>query len=84
MVEQNGGVEDDVRSEIDRYCSWPGQACGYQTGRIEIDRLRSKAKADLGSKFDLRAYNDAIVTAGSVPLALLTDIVGAYVASRKG
>ena len=84
MVGQNGGVEDDVRGEIDRYCSWPGQACGYQTGRIEIDRLRTKAKAELGGKFDLKGYNDAIVTAGSVPLALLTDIVGAYVTSRKG
>ena len=84
MVEQNGGVEDDVRGEIDRYCCWPGQACGYQTGRIEIDRLRTKAKAELGDKFDLKSYNDAIVTNGSVPLALLTDIVGDYVKSRNG
>jgi len=84
MVEQNGGVEDDVRGEIDRYCSWPGQACGYQTGRIEIDRLRTQAKAELGDKFDLRSYNDAIVTNGSVPLALLTDVVDGYVKSRQG
>lgn len=84
MIEQNGGVEDDVRGEIDRYCSWPGQACGYQTGRIEIDRLRGKAKAELGAKFDLKSYNDAIVTNGSVPLALLSDIVGDYVKGRKG
>jgi len=84
MLEQNGGVEDDVRGEIDRYCSWPGQACGYQTGRIEIDRLRAKAKAELGDNFDLKGYNDAIVLSGSVPLALLNDIVEGYVASRKG
>jgi uncharacterized protein (DUF885 family) len=84
MLEQNGGTENDTRNEIDRYCSWPGQACGYQTGRIEIERLRTKAKAELGTKFDLRSYNDAIVTAGSVPLALLNDIVEGYVTGRKG
>lgn len=84
MIEQNGGVEDDVRGEIDRYCSWPGQACGYQTGRIEIDRLRAKAKAELGDGFDLKSYNDAIVTSGSVPLALLETIVAGYINGRKG
>lgn len=83
MLEQNGGAENDTRNEIDRYCSWPGQACGYQIGRIEIDRLRSKAKSALGAKFDLKSYNDAVVTGGSVPLALLNDIVDGYVRSRS-
>jgi len=84
MLEQNGGVEDDTRSEIDRYCTWPGQACGYQIGRIEIDRLRSSAKARLGDRFDLKDYNDAMVTSGPVPLALLSGIVDGYVAARQG
>jgi len=84
MLDQNGGAEGDTRSEIDRYCSWPGQACGYQIGRIEIDRQRGRAKAALGGKFDIRTYNDAILTSGSVPLALLDGIVDGYIASRKG
>ena len=51
----------------------PGQACGYKIGHLEIDRLRDKAKAALGAKFDLRRFDDAVVLGGSVPLTLLRN-----------
>ncbi|MDB5429456.1 MAG: hypothetical protein JWP35_572 [Caulobacter sp.] len=84
MVDNNGDSVDDATSEIDRYCAWPGQACGYQVGHLEIVRLRDKAKAALGPKFDLRTFNDAVVTSGSLPLTLLGRVIDGYIARQKG
>ena len=50
----NGSSLGEVTGEVDRYCAWPGQACGYKVGHSEINRLRSKAQKALGAKFDLR------------------------------
>ena len=75
-----------MASEVDRYCSWPGQACGYKVGHSEIVRLRDKAKAALGPKFDLKAFNDVVVLGGNVPLDVLAKNVDEYVrsATRSG
>src|SRR5690606_40358308 len=62
---------DEVRSEVDRYCAWPGQACGYKVGHSEINRLRTKAQEALGAKFDLRRFNDAVLKGGNVPMVVL-------------
>jgi uncharacterized protein (DUF885 family) len=80
----NGSPVDDVSSEVDRYCAWPGQACGYKVGHSEINRLRDSARAALGRRFDFRAFNDALVTGGNVPLVVLGRIVAAHVAARRG
>ncbi|MEA3012462.1 MAG: hypothetical protein QOD42_1007 [Sphingomonadales bacterium] len=80
----NGSPLDDVRSEVDRYCAWPGQACGYKVGHSEINRLRDMARAALGPRFDFRLFNDALVTGGNVPLVVLGRIVEAHVAARRG
>jgi uncharacterized protein (DUF885 family) len=80
----NGSPVDDVSSEVDRYCAWPGQACGYKVGHSEINRLRAAARAALGPRFDFRAFNDALVTGGNVPLVVLGRIVDAHVAARRG
>jgi uncharacterized protein (DUF885 family) len=69
-------------SEIDRYIVTPGQATGYKVGHNEINRLRDKARLALGTRYDLRDFNDAILLSGSVPLILLERIVDDYVASR--
>jgi uncharacterized protein (DUF885 family) len=71
FVDVNGSNPLEVASEVDRYCSWPGQACGYKVGHSEINRLREHAKSTLGSTFDLRAFNDTVVLGGNVPLDVL-------------
>ncbi|RZA14050.1 MAG: DUF885 family protein, partial [Proteobacteria bacterium] len=67
-----------------RYCSWPGQACGYKIGHSEIVRQRSLAQAALGSAYDLRDFNDAVVKGGNVPLDVLAKNVNRYIAAAKG
>ncbi|HEX6217853.1 MAG TPA: DUF885 domain-containing protein, partial [Sphingomicrobium sp.] len=74
---------DPEESEVDRYCSWPGQACGYEMGHQEINRQRDKAKTALGGRFDLKAFNDAVVLGGNVPMDVLAKNVDAYVATAK-
>ena len=54
FVDVNGSNPLEVASEVDRYCSWPGQACGYKVGHSEINRQRERARRRSGSKFDLQ------------------------------
>ena len=81
FVDVNGSNPLEVASEVDRYCSWPGQACGYKVGHSEINRLREKASAALGAKYDLKAFNDTVVLGGNVPLDVLGKNVDEYVRS---
>ncbi|MCH8615223.1 DUF885 domain-containing protein [Sphingomonas sp. SM33] len=83
FVQRNGSNPLEVASEVDRYCSWPGQACGYKVGHSTINRLRDKAKAELGAKYDLRAYDDAVVLGGNVPMDVLAKNVDDYIARTK-
>lgn len=76
----NGSGRAEVASEVDRYCSWPGQACGYKLGHSEILAQRERAKTALGTRYDLRDFNDAVVEGGNVPLDVLAQNVGAYIA----
>ena len=80
-VDNLGRARDALTSEVDRYCSWPGQACGYKVGHTEINRLRDKAKAALGPRFDVRRFNDLVVEAGAVPLTVLGKVVDAWTVS---
>ena len=79
FVDVNGSNPLEVASEVDRYCSWPGQACGYKVGHSEINRQREKAKAALGQKYDLKAFNDTVVLGGNVPLDVLAKNVDEYI-----
>ena len=72
-----------MTSETDRYCVWPGQACGYKMGHNEILRLREQAKAALGPKFQVAEYNDMLVKTGGVPLTVLATAVDAWVARTR-
>ena len=83
FVEVNGSNPLEVASEVDRYCSWPGQACGYKMGHSEINRLRDHAQTTLGSRYDLKAFNDAVVLGGNVPLDVLAKNVDEFTASRS-
>jgi uncharacterized protein (DUF885 family) len=78
FVNVNGSNPGEVASEVDRYCSWPGQACGYKVGQSEINRQRDKAKAALGSRYDLKAFDDTVVLGGNVPLDVLAVNVNEY------
>ncbi|MGH8258563.1 MAG: DUF885 domain-containing protein [Steroidobacteraceae bacterium] len=82
MVENNGDPPDSARGEIDRYCAWPGQACGYQIGHLQIDALRRKAMAALGARFDLKAFDDAVLTSGSLPLTVLNSVIERWIAAK--
>jgi uncharacterized protein (DUF885 family) len=83
FVERNGSNPLEVGSEVDRYCSWPGQACGYKVGHSTINRLRDKAKAALGPKYDLKAFDDSVVLGGNVPMDVLAKNVDEYIARTK-
>ena len=84
FVERNGSNPLEVASEVDRYCSWPGQACGYEVGHQEIVRQRARAMAALGARFDLRDFDDAVVLGGNVPMDVLALNVGEYVRANGG
>jgi uncharacterized protein (DUF885 family) len=79
FVEENGSNPLEVASEVDRYCSWPGQACGYKVGHTEINRLRQKAQTALGARYDLKAFDDTVVQGGNVPLDVLGRNVDEYI-----
>jgi uncharacterized protein (DUF885 family) len=83
FVDVNGSNPLEVASEVDRYCSWPGQACGYKVGHSEINRQRQNATAALGQKFDVKAFNDTVVLGGNVPLDVLAKNVDEYVRTAK-
>jgi len=75
----NGSGKAEVSSEVDRYCSWPGQACGYKVGHSEILRQRARAQAAMGARFDIRDFNQAVVDGGNVPLDVLAENVGRHI-----
>ena len=69
----------ECRTEIDRYIGWPGQAVSYKVGELHLKALRAEAEATLGEDFDLRAFHEAVLRNGSVPLGVVTGEVGAWV-----
>jgi uncharacterized protein (DUF885 family) len=79
FVDENGSNPLEVASEVDRYCSWPGQACGYKVGHTEINRLRRKSQTELGARFDLKAFDETLVQGGNVPLDVLATNVDEYI-----
>ena len=83
FIDENGTKEPEARSEVDRYCSWPGQACGYKVGHTTINRLRDRAKAALGPKFDIKAFDDTVVLGGNVPMDVLGKNVDEYIRTAQ-
>lgn len=79
FVAATGLSRSNAVSEVERYCSWPGQACGYMLGQIEINTQRDRARAALGGRFDLRDFNQTVVDGGNVPLDVLAQNVTRYI-----
>jgi uncharacterized protein (DUF885 family) len=71
---------EQVRGEVNRYISWPGQAPSYMIGNLEILRLREAARAKLGAQFDVRTFHDQVLGRGSVTLPLLRELLEEWIA----
>lgn len=80
MVEHTALAPNNVANEVDRYISMPGQALAYKLGQLELLRLRAEAREVLGARFDIRAFHNAVLTEGALPLATLRQVVGAWMA----
>ncbi|WP_284124726.1 DUF885 domain-containing protein [Parerythrobacter aestuarii] len=83
FVQRNGSKPDEVASEVDRYCSWPGQATGYKLGHSRITGLRADAQRALGSRYDLKAFDDAVILGGNAPMDVLAKNVERYIAAAR-
>ena len=79
FVEECGQSEGGATNEVLRYMVWPGQALGYKIGELTILELRAKAEKRLGKRFDLRAFHDALLEEGPLPLSMLRQRVDAWI-----
>ena len=84
MLENTAKTENDVIVEIDRYIVWPAQALTYKLGELKIKEIRKKAETDLGSRFDLRRFHNAVLDNGPLPLDVLERQIGDWIANQKG
>lgn len=75
--------EHEIQTEVDRYIGWPGQALSYYLGQMSIERSRAKAEQALGRDFDIRAFHDAILALGSVPLPVLEQRVDRFIVESR-
>lgn len=73
----------DATAEVERYIAIPSQALAYKTGAMTIQRLRQKAEAALGPKFDIRAFHDQVLNTGALPLAVLEKKINAWIDASK-
>lgn len=83
MSSIDGSPTATATTEIERYCVWPGQACNYMVGKLTWLRLREKAKAALGTLFDLRAFHDWGLLPDVMPLAVLESVIDRQIAAAR-
>ncbi len=69
----------EVRTETDRYISWPGQALAYKLGELKIRELRRRAEEALGTRFNVREFHDAVLRNGSIPLDVLDEMITRWI-----
>jgi uncharacterized protein (DUF885 family) len=73
----------NIRSEVDRYIAWPGQALAYKIGELKIRELRELAEGQLKDRFDLREFHDVVLREGSIPLDVLSENVNAWIQTER-
>lgn len=82
IIETVGLAPGAAESEVERYCIWPGQACGYKIGHTELDRLRTVARDRTGDRFDIKSFHSAVLDGGAMPLEVLGRVVDQWAAAR--
>ena len=83
LAENTPNPPGDIEKAIERYIVYPGQATAYMIGKLKIMELREKARTELGTKFDIREFHDVILTSGPVPLSIMEENVGQWIAARR-
>jgi len=76
--------EQNIQTEVDRYIAWPGQALSYKLGQMKILELRERARKELGDKFEITAFHDAVLDQGALPLDVLEEKINRWIGSQKG
>jgi uncharacterized protein (DUF885 family) len=84
MLSHSGMGRTDATAEVERYIAIPSQAVAYKIGALTIQRLRKKAQAELGSRFDIREFHAQVIDSGALPLAILEQKIDRWIASKKG
>ena len=75
--------EDEIGIEVDRYITWPGQACAYKIGELKIRALREKAEKELNTQFDLKKFHEVVLKSGAVSLNMLESCVYEWIENGK-
>jgi uncharacterized protein (DUF885 family) len=83
MLTHSGMGKTDATAEVERYIAIPSQATAYKTGALTIQRLRDKAQAALGPKFDIREFHDQVLDTGALPLTVLEEKINAWIAAKS-
>jgi len=84
MLAHSGMSKTDATAEVERYIAIPSQATAYKIGALTIQRLRKKATAELGPKFDIREFHAQVLDSGALPMKILEEKIDRWIASKKG